>query len=119
MSKRATKSTVVSKKETSEVSEEKSNEGMSNTFPIDSVVENKTEPLARPPVTEGKDYPHLASMITHTPDVLIELPNTVHEGVTIPATLVRARRCADGWYDVGALFRLPAVRQSAHEVCLP
>src|SRR2546428_7420090 len=72
VSKRAAKPTVVSKKtlETSEVSEEKSNEGMSNTFPIDSVFGNKTEPLARPTVTEGKDYPHLASMIAHTPDVL-------------------------------------------------
>jgi hypothetical protein len=50
-----------------------------------------------------------------TTDVLIELPNSVHANVTIPATLVRAKRCADGWYDVGALFRLPAVRKSTHE----
>jgi len=53
-----------------------------------------------------------------TADVLIELSNPVHPDVTIPATLVRAKRCADGWYDVGALFRLPAVRKSAHELCL-
>jgi hypothetical protein len=53
-----------------------------------------------------------------TADVLIELPNSVHAGVTIPATLVRAKRCADGWYDVGALFRLPAVRKSSQEFCL-
>jgi serine/threonine protein kinase len=53
-----------------------------------------------------------------TADVLIELPNSVHDGVVIPATLVRANRCADGWYDVGALFRLPAIRKSAHDLCL-
>jgi serine/threonine protein kinase len=53
-----------------------------------------------------------------TADVLIELPNSAHADVTIPATLVRAKRCADGWYDVGALFRLPAVRKSSHEFCL-
>ncbi len=53
-----------------------------------------------------------------TADVLIELPNAIHEGVIIPATLVRAKRCADGWYDVGALFRLPAIRKSTHEMCL-
>ena len=53
-----------------------------------------------------------------TADVLIEIDNPVHPGVTIPATLVRAKRCADGWYDVGALFRLPAVRRSTPELCL-
>jgi hypothetical protein len=30
----------------------------------------------------------------------------------VPATLVRARRCADGWYDVGALFRLATLRKT-------
>jgi serine/threonine protein kinase len=54
----------------------------------------------------------------HTADVLIELPNSVHPDLTIPATLVRAKRCADGWYDVGALFRLPALRKSSQELCL-
>jgi serine/threonine protein kinase len=38
--------------------------------------------------------------------------------ITIPATLVRAQRCADGWYDVGALFRLAALRKSLPEICL-
>jgi serine/threonine protein kinase len=53
-----------------------------------------------------------------TAEVLIELNNPVHQGVVIPATLVRAKRCADGWYDVGALFRLPAIRKSTHDFCL-
>jgi hypothetical protein len=35
------------------------------------------------------------------------------------ATPVRAVRCADGWYDVGALSRLPALRKSHPELCLP
>ena len=55
-----------------------------------------------------------------TSQVCIDLPTTVHPPcLSVPATLVRASRCADGWYDVGALFRLPAVRKSAHELCLP
>ncbi len=53
-----------------------------------------------------------------TADVLIELNNPVHPCVTIPATLVRAKRCADGWYDVGTLFRLPAIRKSTHDLVL-
>src|SRR5207302_3905795 len=53
-----------------------------------------------------------------TADVLIELANPVHPDLTIPATLVRAKRCADGWYDVGALFRLPVIRKSSHELCM-
>ena len=49
-----------------------------------------------------------------TADVLIELPNTLHPPmILIPATLVRANRCADGWYDVGAIFRVPALRALA------
>lgn len=75
MSKRAAKSTVVSNKisEVSDASEEKSNEGTSNTFQTDSVVGSKTNSPDRPTMTEGKDYPHLASMIAHTPDVLIAI----------------------------------------------
>ncbi|MCI0637745.1 MAG: protein kinase [Gemmataceae bacterium] len=49
-----------------------------------------------------------------TAEVLLELPNSVHPPtVQLPATLVRANRCADGWYDVGALFRLPLARAAA------
>lgn len=52
-----------------------------------------------------------------TAEVLIELPTSPHgEPARVPATLVRARRCADGWYDVGALFRLPAMRRSHSEI---
>lgn len=48
-----------------------------------------------------------------TSEVLIELPSSVHPpSVSVPATLVRAKRCADGTYEVGALFRLPALRQN-------
>jgi serine/threonine protein kinase len=53
-----------------------------------------------------------------TADVLVELNNPIHPDVIIPATLVRAKRCADGWYDVGALFRLPAVRKPTPELCI-
>jgi serine/threonine protein kinase len=55
----------------------------------------------------------------HTSEVLIELPNPQGTApVTIPATLVRAKRCADGWYDVGAIFRLPTMRRSMAEICI-
>ena len=54
-----------------------------------------------------------------TADVLIELPNPLQSApVRIPATLVRAKRCADGWYDVGVLFRLPAQRRTLAEICI-
>lgn len=47
-----------------------------------------------------------------TSEVLIELPSTKHPpAITVPATLVRAKRCADGTYEVGALFRLPGMRK--------
>jgi hypothetical protein len=35
--------------------------------------------------------------------------------LAVPATLVRAHRCADGWYDVGALFRLTTPRKAPPE----
>ncbi|MBI3822200.1 MAG: protein kinase [Planctomycetes bacterium] len=54
-----------------------------------------------------------------TADVLIELPNPLDAtSVKVPATLVRAKRCADGWYDVGALFRLPTARRTLAEICI-
>jgi serine/threonine protein kinase len=54
-----------------------------------------------------------------TAEVLIELPNPHSpEPVKVPATLVRAKRCADGWYEVGALFRLPAQTRSRAEICV-
>ena len=54
-----------------------------------------------------------------TAEVLVELPNPLQTStVKIPATLVRAKRCADGWYDVGALFRLPAQRRTHAEICI-
>lgn len=54
-----------------------------------------------------------------TSEVLIELPHPDGAGtVRVPATLVRAKRCADGWYDVGALFRLPTKLRSLEEICI-
>jgi serine/threonine protein kinase len=54
-----------------------------------------------------------------TAEVLIELPNpSASSTVKVPATLVRAKRCADGWYDVGVLFRLPAQRRTWAEICI-
>lgn len=52
-----------------------------------------------------------------TSGVMIELPATSDgKALRVPATLVRANRCADGWYDVGALFRLVTLRQSMPEL---
>ena len=48
-----------------------------------------------------------------TAEVAIDLPATPQSpALSVPATLVRAKRCADGWYEVGALFRLTALRKS-------
>lgn len=54
-----------------------------------------------------------------TAEVLVELPNPLAGApIKTPATLVRAKRCADGWYEVGALFRLPTARRSLAEICI-
>jgi len=54
-----------------------------------------------------------------TSEVLIQLPNSVHPpAISVPATLVRAKRTADGSYEVGALFRIPALRKSLPELCV-
>jgi serine/threonine protein kinase len=77
-----------------------------------------------PIVCRGKDISHTGVGFylpheLHTADVLIELPNTLNGApTTVPATLVRAKRCPDGWYEVGALFRVPAVRKSHAEICI-
>jgi serine/threonine protein kinase len=53
-------------------------------------------------------------------EVLVELPATAQMGaLSVPATLVRAKKCADGWYEVGALFRLAALRKTLPELCAP
>jgi serine/threonine protein kinase len=68
-----------------------------------------------PPIMcRGKDISQggIAFYLPHqlpTAQVLIRLSVTsTVEPLIIPATLVRAKRCADGWYDVGAIFRLTA-----------
>jgi len=78
-----------------------------------------------PVVCRGKDISPggIGVYLPHelnTVDVLLELPNPVDGGtVQVPGSLVRAKACADGWYDVGVLFRLSAVRRSQAEVRLP
>jgi serine/threonine protein kinase len=86
-------------------------------IPIDSVGQRE-EPIE----CRGKDLSQtgIGFYLPHeltTSEVLIEVPNTLHPpAVTIPAILVRAKRCADGWYDVGAIFRIPALRRSFAEM---
>ena len=54
-----------------------------------------------------------------TREVILQLPSALHPPtLAIPATLVRAHRCADGWYDVGALFHLPALKKSLPETSM-
>jgi serine/threonine protein kinase len=54
-----------------------------------------------------------------TTQVYVNLPTSADPPVlSVPATLVRARRCADGWYDVGALFRLATLRKSRPDLGL-
>lgn len=55
----------------------------------------------------------------NTVDVLLDLPGPQGGGrVKVPGALVRAKCSADGWYDVGVLFRLPALRRTAPEMRL-
>ena len=55
-----------------------------------------------------------------TPQVCINLPTASDPPfLSVPATLVRARRCADGWYDVGALFRIATLRKSRPDLRRP
>lgn len=54
-----------------------------------------------------------------TAEVCIHLATTLQaRPLSIPATLVRARPGSDGWYEVGALFHLSALRNSVPELCL-
>jgi serine/threonine protein kinase len=84
----------------------------------------ETDGTVGPPIScRGKDISmngigfYLPSEIP-TSQVVICLPSSAQQKtLTVPATLVRAKRCADGWYDVGALFRLAALRKSLPEVC--
>jgi serine/threonine protein kinase len=54
-----------------------------------------------------------------TSEVLIELPSSTRPPkVQLPAMLVRAKPSADGWYEVGALFRVSS-RKSNADFALP
>ena len=46
-------------------------------------------------------------------EVLIDLASSPQSSLLVPATVVRARRCINGSYEVGALFRLPTVQQNS------
>jgi hypothetical protein len=79
----------------------------------DEAIECRGKDISRSGI--GFYLPHDLS----TSDVLIELPNDIQPpSIAIPATLVRAKRCPDGWYEVGALFRVPNLRQLP-EINLP
>jgi serine/threonine protein kinase len=79
--------------------------------------------LSEPVACRGKDISlsGIGFYLPHelpTAEVSIELPATPQTpAVAVPATLVRAKRCADGWYEVGALFRVAALRKSRPELC--
>jgi serine/threonine protein kinase len=47
-----------------------------------------------------------------TSEVLVELPSELRKA-RVPAMLVRAKPSADGWYEVGALFRVISKKSSA------
>jgi serine/threonine protein kinase len=93
-------------------------------YPIEVCAIEKDGTVGPPIVCRGKDISlgGIGFYLPHelpTSQVLVHLPAGVHsQPLTIPATLVRALRCADGWYDVGALFRLEALRESLHDICV-
>ncbi len=92
--------------------------------PITIIPINRQGEEDEPIECRGKDLSQtgLGFYLPHdlaTAEVLIVLPNPESTvPVKVPATLVRAKRCADGWYDVGALFRLPAQTRSRVEICI-
>ncbi len=52
-----------------------------------------------------------------TTDLLVELPGTEAGSVILmPAMLVRAKPVADGWYEVGTLFRMPSMLKELAEL---
>ena len=77
-------------------------------------------------VCRGKDISHTGIGFylpheLHTADVLIELPRRAQRATRRP--WCRRRWSApllppDGWYEVGAIFRVPAVRRSLAEICI-
>jgi len=46
-------------------------------------------------------------------EVLIDLAGSPKGTLLVPATVVRAHKCLNGCYEVGALFRLPALRPNS------
>ena len=58
-----------------------------------------------------------AEIAAHSEPIKLQWPRPVEGQPAVPATLVRAHRCADGWYDVGALFRLATLRKSLPDFC--
>jgi serine/threonine protein kinase len=79
--------------------------------------------LGEPVACRGKDISlsGIGFYLPHelpTAEVAVELPATpLTPALSVPATLVRAKRCADGWYDVGALFHLVSLRKSLPSLC--
>ena len=70
----------------------------------------------------GKDI-SLTGMAFYLPHELPTSQVVIHlqesedtQPLTIAATLVRAHRCADGWYDVGVLFRVAGAVSAAKAV---
>ena len=81
--------------------------------------------LEDPIECRGKDisFSGMGMYLPHeldTREVILHLPSAIYPpSLAIPATLVRAHRCADGWYDVGALFHLPALKKSMPDLVMP
>jgi serine/threonine protein kinase len=91
--------------------------------PVEVCAVERDGTVAAPLTCRGKDI-SMSGMGFYLPrelptsQVLIQLPATPGgSALTVPATLVRAKRCADGWYDVGALFRLATLRKSMPDLC--
>lgn len=80
----------------------------------DEAIECRAKDLS--PTGIGFYLPHELT----TTEVIIELTNNIHPPkIVIPATLVRAKPCPDGWYEVGAMFRFNVLRKSRMEILLP
>ena len=101
-------------------SEKRPNERLLWPRPVEISPVEEDGSVGTPIQCRGKDISltGMAFYLPHelpTSQVVIRLQESENSrALTIPATLVRAHRCADGWYDVGVLFRVdPAVCPAA------
>ena len=105
-------------------SEKRTQDRLTFAFPLKIIPVHADGEREEPVECRGKDISQsgIGFYLPHeltTSEVLVELPSASRPPkVQLPAMLVRAKPSSDGWYEVGALFRVPS-RKSKVEIALP